>query len=150
MDLTQFAERQRRGDPGMHFNPDCRVRQRLHQAQRLLQQHPAIVAANYRIRQIGRSMVSTGVAADSSQRDFRRDRRAGRRYPQADRCNHLPGRFGGQTQPLSFDADVYHIHFENTYSSYKVTDPTSSRFRRFVLLFHSASNTGFEAEGNAT
>jgi iron complex outermembrane receptor protein len=50
---------------------------------------------------------------------------------------------------LSFDADVYHIHFDNAYSSYKVTDSTKSDFGDSYYYSTPPSNTfGFEAEGN--
>jgi iron complex outermembrane receptor protein len=50
---------------------------------------------------------------------------------------------------LSFDADVYHVHFDNPYGSYRVTDPTKSDFGDSYYYATPASNaTGFEAEGN--
>ena len=50
---------------------------------------------------------------------------------------------------LSFDADVYHIHFDNAYSSYKVTDSTKPDFGDSYYYSTPPSNTvGFEAEGN--
>jgi iron complex outermembrane receptor protein len=50
---------------------------------------------------------------------------------------------------LSFDADIYHIHFGNPYGSYKVTDPTKPDFGDSYYYATPASNTtGFEAEGN--
>jgi len=50
---------------------------------------------------------------------------------------------------LSFDADVYHIHFDNAYSSYKVTDSTRSDYGDSYYYSTPPSNTfGFEAEGN--
>jgi len=50
---------------------------------------------------------------------------------------------------LSFDADVYHVHFGNPYGSYKVTDPTNPNFGDSYYYATPASNaTGFEAEGN--
>jgi iron complex outermembrane receptor protein len=50
---------------------------------------------------------------------------------------------------VSFDADVYHIHYQNPYSSYKVTDPTNPNFGDSYYYATPASNTtGFEAEGN--
>lgn len=50
---------------------------------------------------------------------------------------------------LSFDADVYHIHFDNPYGSYKVTDPTKSDFGdSYYYAVPPSNSTGFEAEGN--
>jgi len=50
---------------------------------------------------------------------------------------------------LSFDADVYHIHYQNAYASYMVTDPTKPDFGDSYYYATPASNTtGFEAEGN--
>jgi iron complex outermembrane receptor protein len=50
---------------------------------------------------------------------------------------------------LSFDADVYHIHFDNAYSSYKVTDPTNANFGyNYYYATPPSNTTGFEAEGN--
>ena len=50
---------------------------------------------------------------------------------------------------LSFDADVYHIHYQNPYGSFRVTDPTSADFGDSFYYATPASNTtGFEAEGN--
>jgi len=50
---------------------------------------------------------------------------------------------------LSLDADFYHIHFENAYGSYKVTDKTKPDFGDSYYYATPASNTlGFEAEGN--
>ena len=50
---------------------------------------------------------------------------------------------------LSFDADVYHIHYGNPYGSYRVTDPTKPDFGDSYYYATPASNTtGFEAEGN--
>jgi iron complex outermembrane receptor protein len=54
-----------------------------------------------------------------------------------------------QLNHLSLDADVYHIHFDNTYSSYKVTDVTKPDFGDSYYYATPPSNTtGFEAEGN--
>ncbi|MBV8207823.1 MAG: TonB-dependent receptor [Acidobacteria bacterium] len=50
---------------------------------------------------------------------------------------------------LSVDADLYHIHYDNPYGSYKVTDPTNPNFGDSYYYATPASNTyGFEAEGN--
>jgi iron complex outermembrane receptor protein len=50
---------------------------------------------------------------------------------------------------LSFDADVFHVHFDNAYSSYKVTDPSNPNFGDSYYYATPPSNaTGFEAEGN--
>jgi iron complex outermembrane receptor protein len=50
---------------------------------------------------------------------------------------------------LSFDADVFHVHFDNAYSSYKVTDPTNPNFGDSYYYATPPSNAmGFEAEGN--
>jgi iron complex outermembrane receptor protein len=50
---------------------------------------------------------------------------------------------------LSFDADVYHVHFDNAYASYKVTDPTSPNFNdSYYYATPPTNTTGFEAEGN--
>ncbi|HEY7335937.1 MAG TPA: TonB-dependent receptor [Bryobacteraceae bacterium] len=50
---------------------------------------------------------------------------------------------------LSFDADVFHVHFDNPYGSYKVTDPTQPNFGDSYYYATPPSNaTGFEAEGN--
>jgi iron complex outermembrane receptor protein len=50
---------------------------------------------------------------------------------------------------LSFDADVYHINFQNAYGSYKVTDTTKPDYGDSYYYATPASNTvGFEAEGN--
>ena len=50
---------------------------------------------------------------------------------------------------LSFDADVYRVHFDNAYGSYKVTDPTQSNFGDSYYYATTPTNgTGFEAEGN--
>jgi len=50
---------------------------------------------------------------------------------------------------LSFDADVFHIHYENAYGTYKITDPTKPDFGDSYYYATPASNTtGFEAEGN--
>jgi len=50
---------------------------------------------------------------------------------------------------LLFDADVYHIHYESAYSSYKVTDTTQPDFGDSYYYATPARNTtGFEAEGN--
>ncbi len=50
---------------------------------------------------------------------------------------------------LSFDADVYHINFQNAYGSYKVTDKTKPDFGDSYYYATPATNTvGFEAEGN--
>jgi iron complex outermembrane recepter protein len=54
-----------------------------------------------------------------------------------------------QFDRISFDADVYHIHYDNAYASYKVTDPTKSDFGDSYYYATTPSNTtGFEAEGN--
>ena len=54
-----------------------------------------------------------------------------------------------QLNHLSFDADVYHIHFDNAYSSYKVTDVTKPDYGDSYYYATPPSNTtGFEAEGN--
>jgi len=50
---------------------------------------------------------------------------------------------------LSFDADFYHINFQNAYGSYKVTDTTKPDYGDSYYYSTPASNTlGFEAEGN--
>src|SRR5215472_5624542 len=50
---------------------------------------------------------------------------------------------------LSVDADVFHIHYENAYSSYKISDVTSPDFGNSYYYSTPPSNTtGFEAEGN--
>ncbi len=50
---------------------------------------------------------------------------------------------------VSFDADIYHIHFENAYASYKVTNTSAPDFGDSYYYGTPASNTlGFEAEGN--
>jgi iron complex outermembrane receptor protein len=50
---------------------------------------------------------------------------------------------------LSIDADFYHIHYDNAYASFKITDPTSPNFGDSFYYATPASNTlGFEAEGN--
>ena len=50
---------------------------------------------------------------------------------------------------LSFDADVYHVHFDNNYASYKVTDPTQPDFGDSYYYATAPTNgTGFEGEGN--
>ncbi|MBB5059423.1 iron complex outermembrane receptor protein [Granulicella aggregans] len=50
---------------------------------------------------------------------------------------------------ISFDADVFHIHYENAYSSYAVTDTTRPDFGDSYFYSTPPSNTtGFEAEGN--
>jgi iron complex outermembrane receptor protein len=50
---------------------------------------------------------------------------------------------------LSVDADFYHTHFDNPYSSFKITDVTSPDFGNSFYFASPASNTlGFEAEGN--
>ncbi len=50
---------------------------------------------------------------------------------------------------VSFDADVYHIHFQNAYGSYKVTDTTKADYGDSYYYETPASNTtGFEVEGN--
>jgi iron complex outermembrane receptor protein len=52
-------------------------------------------------------------------------------------------------QRLSFDADVYHIHYQNAYGSFKVTDPTNPNFGdSFYFATPDSNTTGFEAEGN--
>ena len=54
-----------------------------------------------------------------------------------------------QFDRISFDADVYHIHYDNAFASYKVTDPTKSDFGDSYYYATTPSNTtGFEAEGN--
>lgn len=54
-----------------------------------------------------------------------------------------------QINHLSFDADVYHIHFDNAYSSYKVTDTTKPDYGDSYYYSTPPSNTtGFEGEGN--
>jgi iron complex outermembrane receptor protein len=54
-----------------------------------------------------------------------------------------------QFNHLSFDADTFHIHFENDYASYTVTDPTKSDYGDSYYYATTPSNTtGFEAEGN--
>src|SRR5215472_15316358 len=42
---------------------------------------------------------------------------------------------------LSFDADVYHVHFDNPYGSYKVTDPTSPNFNDSYYYATPPTNT---------
>lgn len=50
---------------------------------------------------------------------------------------------------LSVDADFYHIHYDNAYSSFKITDPTNPNFGDSFYFATPPSNTmGFEAEGN--
>ncbi len=50
---------------------------------------------------------------------------------------------------VSFDADIYHIHFQNAYGSYKVTDTTKPDYGDSYYYATPASNTmGVEAEGN--
>jgi iron complex outermembrane receptor protein len=54
-----------------------------------------------------------------------------------------------QFDRISFDADAYHIHYDNAYASYKVTDPTKPDFGDSYYYATPPSNTtGFEAEGN--
>jgi len=54
-----------------------------------------------------------------------------------------------QYDRISLDADVYHIHFDNAYASYKVTDTTKPDFGDSYYYATPPSNTtGFEAEGN--
>jgi iron complex outermembrane receptor protein len=54
-----------------------------------------------------------------------------------------------QFDRISFDADVYHIHYDNAYSSYKVTDATKPDFGDSYYYATPPSNTtGVEAEGN--
>jgi iron complex outermembrane recepter protein len=54
-----------------------------------------------------------------------------------------------QFNHLSFDADVYHIHYDNAYSSYKVTDVNQPDFGDSYYYATPPSNTtGVEAEGN--
>jgi len=54
-----------------------------------------------------------------------------------------------QFDRISFDADVYHIHYDNAYSSFKITDPTKSDFGDSYYYATPPSNTtGVEAEGN--
>lgn len=50
---------------------------------------------------------------------------------------------------VSFDADVYHIHYQNAYASYRVTDPTKADFGdSYYYATPDSNTTGFEAEGN--
>jgi iron complex outermembrane receptor protein len=50
---------------------------------------------------------------------------------------------------LLFDADVFHIHYEDSYGSYKVTDKTKSDYGDSYYYATPAKNTtGFEAESN--
>jgi iron complex outermembrane receptor protein len=50
---------------------------------------------------------------------------------------------------IMFDADVYHIHYESAYSSYKVSDTTRADYGDSYYYATPARNTtGFEAEGN--
>ena len=54
-----------------------------------------------------------------------------------------------QFDRISLDADIYHIHFDNAYASYKVTDSTKPDFGDSYYYATPPSNTtGFEAEGN--
>jgi len=54
-----------------------------------------------------------------------------------------------QFDKISFDADAYHIHYDNAYASYKVTDATKPDFGDSYYYATPPSNTtGFEAEGN--
>ncbi len=54
-----------------------------------------------------------------------------------------------QFDRISLDADFYHIHYDNAYASYKVTDPTSTDFGNSYYYSTPPSNTtGVEAEGN--
>lgn len=50
---------------------------------------------------------------------------------------------------LSFDADIYHVHYNNQYASYKVTDPTKPDLGdSYYYATPDSDTTGFEAEGN--
>jgi len=50
---------------------------------------------------------------------------------------------------VSLDADVYHIHFQNAYSSYKVSNISAPDYGDSYYYATPATNTlGFEAEGN--
>jgi len=54
-----------------------------------------------------------------------------------------------QYDHISFDADVYHIHYDNAYASYKVTDSTSANFGNSYFYSTPPSNTtGLEGEAN--
>jgi iron complex outermembrane receptor protein len=54
-----------------------------------------------------------------------------------------------QFNHISFDADVYHIHYDNAYSSYKVTDKTKQDFGDSYYYATPPSNTtGVEGEAN--
>lgn len=54
-----------------------------------------------------------------------------------------------QFNHLSFDADGYHIHYDNAYSSYKVSDPTKPDFGDSYYYATPPSNTtGVEGEAN--
>jgi iron complex outermembrane receptor protein len=50
---------------------------------------------------------------------------------------------------LLFDADVYHIHYESAYASYKVSDQTRADYGdSYYYATPPRNTTGFEAEGN--
>jgi iron complex outermembrane receptor protein len=50
---------------------------------------------------------------------------------------------------LLFDADVYHIHYDSAYSSYKVSDVTrTDNGDTYWYATPARNTTGFEAEGN--
>jgi iron complex outermembrane receptor protein len=52
-------------------------------------------------------------------------------------------------QHLTVDADFYHIHYDNPYAGFKITDPTNPNFGDSFYFATPPSNTmGFEAEGN--
>jgi iron complex outermembrane recepter protein len=54
-----------------------------------------------------------------------------------------------QFDRISFDADVYHIHYDNAYSSFRITDSTKSDFGDSYYYSTPPSNTtGLEAESN--
>ena len=54
-----------------------------------------------------------------------------------------------QFSHISFDADGYHIHYDNAYSSYRVTDKTRSDFGDSYYYSTPPSNTtGVEGEAN--
>ncbi len=54
-----------------------------------------------------------------------------------------------QFNHISVDADVYRVHYDNAYSSFKVTDVTKPDFGDSYYYATPPSNTtGFEAEGN--
>ncbi|MGH9560779.1 MAG: TonB-dependent receptor domain-containing protein, partial [Terracidiphilus sp.] len=51
---------------------------------------------------------------------------------------------------VAFDADIYHIHFMNTYSNYTGSDPSDPNTFGFTYYYANpdSDTNGFEAEGN--